>query len=100
MRPATALALAALALNLATAALYAWDKRAARLQRWRVSERTLLGAALLGGWPGAWASMSLVRHKTQKRSFRLRLAAITGVWLLALGAFAWLRFAPADAWPY
>lgn len=79
----------AVALNVATAAVYAWDKRAAAKQRGRVSERTLLGLALLGGWPAAWVTMSLVRHKTQKLRFRLPLLAITALWIAGLGALGW-----------
>lgn len=82
---ARALLVAALVVNLATALLYAWDKRAASKQRRRVPERVLLGAALLGGWPGAWLCMVLVRHKTQKLSFKLPLIAITVLWLTAIG---------------
>jgi uncharacterized membrane protein YsdA (DUF1294 family)/cold shock CspA family protein len=52
-------------------ALYAADKRAARLGRWRVPEATLLGVGLVGGWPGAFVAQQLLRHKTRKRSFRL-----------------------------
>lgn len=80
---------AAVALNLATAAVYAWDKRAAAKQRRRVPETTLLGLAFLGGWPAAWATMSLVRHKTQKLRFKLPLIAITALWLAGLGALGW-----------
>ena len=79
----------AVALNLATAAVYAWDKRAATKQRARISERTLLSLALLGGWPAAWVTLSLVRHKTQKLGFKLPLLAITALWVAGLGALGW-----------
>jgi uncharacterized membrane protein YsdA (DUF1294 family) len=49
--------------------LYAWDKRAARLQHRRISERQLLTWALLGGWPGAWWAARWLRHKTQKKPY-------------------------------
>jgi uncharacterized membrane protein YsdA (DUF1294 family) len=50
--------------------LYAIDKSAARSGRWRVSENTLLVWGVLGGWPGAIVAQQLLRHKTQKASFR------------------------------
>lgn len=51
-------------------AVYAADKRAARHERRRVPERTLLDLGLLCGWPGALAAQQLLRHKTVKVSFR------------------------------
>ncbi|WP_105035440.1 DUF1294 domain-containing protein [Cryobacterium aureum] len=51
-------------------ALYATDKRRARLGSWRISERTLLFWGFIGGWPGAIVAQQVLRHKTQKKSFR------------------------------
>ncbi|WP_439509675.1 DUF1294 domain-containing protein [Marinimicrobium koreense] len=59
------------ALSLASYALYAKDKTAAQTNRWRISERTLHTAALLGGWPGALIAQKRLRHKTKKASFRV-----------------------------
>ena len=87
--PLLPLLAAALTLNLVTAAAYAWDKRAACRQRRRVPERVLLGLGGLGGWPGAWLTMLLVRHKTQKLSFKLKLGALTLLWVAGAGALAW-----------
>ncbi len=59
--------------------LYWWDKRLARKNAGpssdryqRIPERTLLVVSLIGGWPGAWWASQKFRHKTQKRSFRVR----------------------------
>ena len=47
----------------------AWD--------WRlVSERTLFFWALVGGGPGVYLTMLLIRHKTLHRSFMLGIPAI------------------------
>ncbi|TDP12036.1 uncharacterized membrane protein YsdA (DUF1294 family) [Roseateles asaccharophilus] len=59
-----------LAMSLATFIVYAGDKRAARLQQWRVSEATLHALALACGWPGALLAQQLLRHKSAKASFR------------------------------
>lgn len=50
---------------------YAADKSAARSGDWRVCEKTLLLTGLLGGWPGAIVAQQVLRHKTQKASFRV-----------------------------
>jgi uncharacterized membrane protein YsdA (DUF1294 family) len=52
--------------------LYGVDKAAARAGRGRISESTLLSLGFVGGWPGAIVAQQVFRHKTAKRSFRLR----------------------------
>lgn len=69
-------ALLFLALNLLVFSIYFMDKQAARHGRWRISERTLLILALIGGSLGALAAQQLLRHKTRKEPFRSILAAI------------------------
>lgn len=56
-------------LNLLGLLLMAWDKAAARRQKRRIPERTLLGLAALGGSAGVWAGIWLFRHKTLHPSF-------------------------------
>lgn len=55
----------------ATYLLYARDKRQARRDGWRTSEKTLQLGALLGGWPGAFVAQRRLRHKTRKFGFQL-----------------------------
>ncbi|MBH1987217.1 MAG: cold shock and DUF1294 domain-containing protein [Burkholderiales bacterium] len=50
--------------------LYASDKAAAQRNAWRVSEQTLHGVAILGGWPGALLAQQWLRHKSVKAEFR------------------------------
>lgn len=50
--------------------VYAVDKSAAAAEGWRVSEKTLLGLGLVGGWPGAIVAQQVLRHKSNKASFR------------------------------
>lgn len=50
--------------------VYAIDKSAARANRWRVSENTLILLGLTCGWPGAIVAQQVLRHKSNKRSFR------------------------------
>ncbi len=52
------------------ALVYAIDKSAAKAGRWRVSESTLHTLSLVGGWPGALVAQQVLRHKSNKASFR------------------------------
>jgi len=61
-----------LGLSILTFALYAADKRAARLGQWRTPESTLLIVGAIGGWPGAIVAQQTLRHKTMKLRFRFR----------------------------
>ena len=75
--------------ELATFALFWFDKTQAREHGWRVRETTLLLAALFGGG-GAWLGQHLLRHKTRKEPFRTRLGAVIIVHLLCVAAIFWL----------
>jgi uncharacterized membrane protein YsdA (DUF1294 family)/cold shock CspA family protein len=55
--------------------VYAVDKSAAAADRWRVSEDTLLGLGLIGGWPGAIVAQQVLRHKSNKATFRAKFWA-------------------------
>ena len=63
------------------------DKRAARRGALRTPERTLHFLELVGGFPGAFAAMAIVRHKNRKWSYFLVTCLIAGVhgavWLLS-----------------
>ena len=50
--------------------LYGWDKRQARIDRWRIAENNFHLISLLGGWPGAILGQNFFRHKTYKQPFR------------------------------
>ncbi|MDC8787188.1 DUF1294 domain-containing protein [Roseateles koreensis] len=78
-----------MALSLATFVVYAGDKRAARRGEWRVSEGTLHGLALAGGWPGALLAQQMLRHKSSKASFRRMFwCTVFGNWLMFVLAAA------------
>ena len=48
---------------------FAHDKHAARRHRRRTPERHLHVLELIGGFPGAWLAILLLRHKSSKPSF-------------------------------
>lgn len=75
--------------NLATMALYGYDKAVAGGRSLRVPENVLHLLAIAGGSPAALLSQSLFRHKTVKPAFRRTFWTIVAVQLLLLGAGAW-----------
>ena len=72
-----------LSINLFTFFAYWLDKRRARQGQRRISERTLLLAAIIGGSPAALLAMKLFRHKTRKLSFRISYWSIVVVQVTA-----------------
>ena len=75
------------AINALCFAAFAYDKRLARLGKWRISERMLLLLALAGGTPAAYAARHFVRHKTRKQPFvaLLHMTALLQVMLAVVG---------------
>jgi len=65
--------------NIVSFALFGIDKQRARAGQRRISERALLLSAAVSGTVGAWVAMSAFRHKTAKRSFQVKMAAVTAV---------------------
>lgn len=63
------------------------DKHRARKNLWRIPEKVLLGAALLGGSLGATAGMYAVRHKTKHAIFAIGLPLMMIVHILIILAF-------------
>ena len=85
-----AFALAAYVLMSAVAfAMYWIDKRRAVRGDWRISETTLHGIELLGGWPGAWIAQRVFHHKGKKTRYLVVFWAIVGIHALAWAW--WLR---------
>lgn len=74
-------------------AAYTRDKAAATRGGWRVAEATLHCLGIVGGWPGAVIAQELLRHKTQKRSFRSTFwfTVVVNLAALALVASPWGR---------
>ena len=86
------LATAVIVLNFVAFAAFGFDKAAAEAGRRRIAEATLLGCALLGGTPGAYAGRAPFRHKTRKQPFCGRLHRIAILQVLAISAWAWWMF--------
>ena len=66
--------------------LYGTDKRKAKNNKWRISERALIVCAFLMGGFGAFIGMKVFRHKTKHIKFNLLipLAVIANIGVIAL----------------
>lgn len=80
-----------LVMSALTLLAYAFDKSAARNNRWRTQESTLHMLALAGGWPGALLAQRLFRHKSKKQAFR---SAFWFTVAVNCAVFGWLLSAP------
>ena len=64
------------AVNIAAFALFGADKRKARRNAWRISEKALFLSAVLGGSLGALIGMRLFHHKTKHWYFVIGIPTI------------------------
>ena len=85
------LALYLLAVNLAALFLMGVDKRRARQNAWRISERALFLPALLGGSLGGTLGMRMFHHKTRHWYFRFGFPLLLA---LQLAGLLWLAVRP------
>ena len=66
------------------------DKRRARNRKYRIAEKRLFLAAVLGGAPGGTLGRYAFRHKTRHWKFRLGFPALTLLWMLIACGIAYL----------
>jgi uncharacterized membrane protein YsdA (DUF1294 family)/cold shock CspA family protein len=79
-----------LAVNPVAFIAFAIDKRRAILGQRRISESLLLGLTLAGASPAVLLAMPLLRHKSHKGAFRLAVAAIVALQVVAVALVWWL----------
>ena len=65
-----------IAINVVTFFAYGIDKWKAKRSKWRISEATLLGMAVIGGSIGAWLGMRVWHHKTMHKKFQFGIPLI------------------------
>ncbi len=65
-----------IAINVVTFFAYCIDKWKAKRSKWRISEATLLGMAVIGGSIGAWLGMRVWHHKTMHKKFQFGIPLI------------------------
>ena len=72
------------AVNLFAYILYGIDKHKSKNTKWRISERTLIISALLGGSIGALLAMRVFRHKTKHKKFSMGVPFILALQIVML----------------
>ena len=75
-------------LNSTAFGMLAWDEWCSQNKRRRISEASLLFAALIGGSAGAITAQQTLRHKTRKEPFRSVLWGIAAMQVAALVVLA------------
>ena len=74
-----------IAINVVAFFLYGIDKWKAKRSKWRISEATLLGLAVIGGSIGACLGMKVWHHKTLHKKFKFGVPAIIIVQIALIG---------------
>ena len=70
MNTTTLILLYIVLINILTFFIYGIDNLKAKKSKWRVSENTLIGMAIIGGSIGAWLGMKIWHHKTLHKKFK------------------------------
>ena len=70
--------------NAAAFLLMLADKQKAKRGAWRIPEKTLIGAAAIGGSIGALCGMYLFRHKTRHLKFTLGIPLLLAVQVIVV----------------
>ncbi len=71
-------------LNILSFIYFGLDKRKAKKNQHRVSEKSLLIMTVFGGTIGSILGMLIFNHKTNKRSFILKIFAVIVIQILIL----------------
>ena len=87
--PLNLLTIAYVAANIIGILLMYTDKKHAKFGIQRVPKRVLMMAGALGGAPGMWMAMYVLRHKTHHRQYKI---AFPLMFLAHILIFIWMRY--------
>ena len=65
-----------IAVNIIAIVITIWDKLAAISGAWRIPEKTLFLLCILGGCPGMYLTMQMIRHKPLHKRFMIGIPLI------------------------
>ena len=68
-------------INIITFIIYGIDKEKSKKNKYRISEKTLIILALIGGSLGALLGMYTFHHKTKKKKFTILIPLILIIWI-------------------
>ena len=71
-------------INIIAIIVCAADKIKAQLNKWRISEKTLLAISAIGGALGMYITMLIIRHKTKHKTFMIGLPFLILVHVVAI----------------
>lgn len=71
-------------INIIAIIVCAADKIKAQLNKWRISEKTLLAISVIGGALGMYITMLIIRHKTKHKTFMIGLPFLILVHVVAI----------------
>lgn len=77
-------------INIIAAIICITDKIKARIDGWRISEKTIFIVSLIGGAVGMYVFMQLIRHKTCHKRFMIGLPIIIFLQAAVLVYFLYL----------
>ena len=72
-------------MSLITFAVFGLDKAKAKMNSWRIRERTLFILAIIGGGIGAFLGMKVFHHKTLHKQFAIGIPLIMIIQLALIG---------------
>ncbi|MBR3592595.1 MAG: DUF1294 domain-containing protein [Clostridia bacterium] len=72
------------AINIIAIIVCTADKIKAQLNKWRISEKTLLAISVIGGALGMYITMLIIRHKTKHKTFMIGLPFLILVHVVAI----------------
>lgn len=78
--------------NLVVFLVYGIDKRRAKKEKWRISEKTLILMALFFGGTGALLGMGVFHHKTLHKQFSVGVPLLALLNYALIGAVLWLFY--------
>lgn len=84
---AIALAVYLVVINIVTFIVYGVDKSKSKKNKWRISEKTLILFAVVGGSIGAILGMNIFNHKTKHLKFTVGVPVIFLLQLVIVNAF-------------